>query len=139
MAGAITIRVITPERVLVDSSADRVRFPGYDGSIGVLPRHAHMVSAVDAGELTWDGPDGRGTMFVAGGFAEVRANTLRIVTQAGELASDIDVDRAKAAADRARERLSLTGTVLKREELDDLRAQASLRRATMRLRVAQGR
>jgi F-type H+-transporting ATPase subunit epsilon len=137
MAGAITLRVITPDRVLVDSSADKVRFPGLDGSVGVLSRHAHMVSALDSGELLWEGPEGPGRMFVAGGFVEVRSNTLRVVTQSGELAGDIDVERAKAAAERAKERL---GARAQRAGSVDLRrAEASLRRAMQRLRVAQGR
>lgn len=137
MAGAITLRVITPDRVLVDSSADQVRFPGLDGSVGVLARHAHMVSALDAGELTWEGPEGPGRMFVAGGFVEVRSNTLRVVTQSGELANDIDVERAKAAAERAKERMG--AQALRAGGVDLLRAEASLRRAMQRIRVAQGR
>jgi F-type H+-transporting ATPase subunit epsilon len=78
-------------------------------------------------------------MFVAGGFAEVRNNTLRIVTQAGELVGDIDVERAEASAKRARERLRVTGTAAKAGELDSLRAQAALRRALQRMRMAQTR
>lgn len=139
MAAAISLRVITPDSILVDAPADSVRFPGLDGSIGVLSRHAPMVAALDAGPLSWNGPDGPGELFVAGGFAEVRDNTLRIVTQAGELVSDIDVQRAEAAAERARERLRIRGTAAKAGELDSLRAQASLRRALQRLRMAQGR
>ena len=139
MAGAISLRVITPENILVDTPADSVRFPGLDGSIGVRPRHAPMVAALDAGSLSWAGPDGPGEMFVAGGFAEVRNNTLRIVTQAGELVGDIDVERAEASAKRARERLRVTGTAAKAGELDSLRAQAALRRALQRMRIAQAR
>ncbi|MAE45833.1 MAG: ATP synthase F1 subunit epsilon [Planctomycetes bacterium] len=139
MADAISLRVITPDSILIDAPADSVRFPGLDGSIGVLPRHAHMVAALDAGPLSWDGPDGKGEMFVAGGFAEVRANTLRVVTQSGELVSDIDVERAEASAERARERLRVGGTASKAGELDSLRAQAALRRALQRMRMAQRR
>lgn len=139
MADAISLRVITPNSILIDAPADSVRFPGLDGSIGVLPRHAHMVAALDAGPLSWSGPDGDGELFVAGGFAEVRDNTLRIVTQAGELVSEIDVQRAEDSAKRARNRLRAGDSTLKAGELDTLRAHAALRRALQRLRMAQSR
>jgi F-type H+-transporting ATPase subunit epsilon len=95
-----------------------------------------MVAALNAGQLTWSGPEGSGNMFVSGGFAEVRANTVRIVSEASEPASDIDVERAAAAAERARERLRDLGKTTTDESLDMERLQASLRRALMRQKVA---
>ena len=74
--------------------------------------------------------------FVAGGFAEVRGNTVRLVTEASEPASDIDVDRAVEAAERARERMRHRRVEEGSEEFDVLRAEASMRRALMRRFVA---
>lgn len=133
----ITLRVITPERILVDTSAESVQFPALDGLTGVLPRHAPMVSALDAGMLRWTEKGRRETMFVSGGFAEVRANTVRIVTEASEPASDIDVERAEQAAQRARERLRTRRVEAGSAEFDVLRAEAALRRALMRLSVVE--
>ena len=133
----ITLRVITPERIVLDTAAHGVRFPAADGSMGVLPRHAPLVAALDAGELSWTDPSGEpGRMFVAGGFAEVRANTVRLVTEASEPATDIDVERARRAAERARERLRNRRVEEGTFEFDVLRAEASLRRALMRIFVA---
>lgn len=133
----ITLRVITPERIVLDTTAREVKFPGIDGSVGVLPRHAPMVTALDAGALTWTDDDGRiQYQFVAGGFAEVRGNTVRLVTEASEPASDIDVDRAAQAAERARERMRHRTVEEGTEEFDVLRAEASMRRALMRRFVA---
>jgi len=128
----LTLRVITPDRIAIDEQADAVRLPGLDGSIGILPRHAHMVAALDAGELIYRTGTKEETLFVAGGFAEVRDGTVRVVSQAGELPTEIDEERAKAAEQRARERLS---TLKQAEPVDVLRAQASLRRALTRLLV----
>ena len=50
MAG-LTLRIITPERVVLDEAVDSVRVPASDGSMGVFPKHAGMVTALDAGEL----------------------------------------------------------------------------------------
>ena len=140
MAQTITLRVITPEKVAVDTNVTEVRVPGVDGSMGILARHAPMVAALDSGDLAWTeagaGGSGARTMFVAGGFAEVRDDTVRIVTLASEPASEIDVERARQAAERARERLRARRFEEGSQEFDVLRAEASLRRALMRLFVA---
>ncbi len=128
----LTLRVITPDRIALDEQTDAVHLPGLDGSIGILPRHAHMVAALDAGELMYRTGGREQTLFVAGGFAEVREGTVRVVSQAGELPADIDEERARAAEKRARERMALTS---KGDPIDLIRAQAALRRALMRLSV----
>ena len=140
MPGSITLRVITPDRIVVDTTATEVKFPALDGSMGILPRHATMVAALDSGSLAWthSGSSGgeNGQMFVSGGFAEVRDNTVRIVTEASEPASEIDVDRAERSAERARERLRGGGAEATPLEFDKLRAEGALRRALMRKLVA---
>jgi F-type H+-transporting ATPase subunit epsilon len=130
----LTLRVITPERIALDKPVDAVRIPGVDGSIGILPRHAHMVAALDVGALRWREAGREQSMFVAGGFAEVRENTVRVVTQAGELPGEIDEQRAEEAEKRARERLAQARHA-GGEPLDVLRAEAALRRALVRLQV----
>ena len=142
MPDTFTLRVITPESIAVDTAASSVRFPGLDGLMGVLPHHAPMVAALDAGALTWTEEGVEKEMFVSGGFAEVRGDTVRVVTEASEPASAIDVERARRAAERARERLRRRGRggqgpSEKVEEIDLLRAQAALRRALQRLKVAE--
>lgn len=135
MAQDLTLRVITPDRIVLDTTASTVQLPGLDGLIGVLPRHAPMVAALSEGALTFDEGGGKTGMFVAGGFAEVRGNTVRVVSQASEAPTEIDVERASKAADRARERLKNRRVEEGSEEFDILRAEASLRRAMMRLYV----
>jgi F-type H+-transporting ATPase subunit epsilon len=135
MAGELTLRVITPERVAIDTTVDSVVFPAIDGLMGVLPRHAAMIAALDAGALTYRSGGREEVLFVAGGFAEVRDNTVRLVTQAGELASDIDEERAREAEHRARERLDEARHG--KSHVDQLRAEAALRRALLRLRVRE--
>src|SRR5262245_14159403 len=138
MAGTLTLRVITPERIAHDSSVASARLPGLDGSIGVLPRHAPMVAALDAGVLRWKEDGQEEVMFVSGGFAEVRGETLRVVCEAGEKPAEIDEERARAAEKRARERIS-AGRAAAGEPIDLLRAEASLRRAMMRLHAKETR
>jgi len=134
--GALTLRVITPDRIVHDGEVTSVRVPGVDGSIGILPRHAPMVAALDAGLLRWREGTKEHGMFVSGGFAEVRGSTVRVVTDAGERPQDIDEARARDAERRARERL-VQGKAAEGEPLDVLRAEAALRRAVMRLQARE--
>jgi len=139
MADTLTLRVITPESIAVDTTASSVKFPALDGLMGVLPRHAPMVAALDAGALTWTEDGAERDMFVSGGFAEVRGGTVRVVTEASEPASDIDVERAQRAAERARARLRRRTPAEEGELFDLFRAEASMRRAIQRLNVAKRR
>lgn len=139
MPGSLTLRVITPDRIALDQSVSSVRLPGVDGSIGVLPRHAPMVAALDTGLLRWreSGGGPERAMFVSGGFAEVRGDTLRVVSEAGERPEEIDDARAREAEKRARERLAVKQ--VEGEALDLLRAESALRRSLMRLRAREFR
>jgi len=140
MAGTLTLRVITPERIALDREVASVRLPGLDGSIGVLPRHAPMVAALEPGLVRYRTPSGADeeALFVAGGFAEVRGATLRVVSPAGEAPAEIDEERAREAEQRARERMA-AGMSTKGEPLDLARAEAALRRALARLRAREFR
>jgi F-type H+-transporting ATPase subunit epsilon len=131
MTGSLTLRVITPDRIVADETADSVRIPAVDGSMGILPRHAGMVAALDVGVLEFQAGGKRHELFVSGGFAEVRGETVRIVSEAGERPEEIDEERARAAEKRARERID-TGAG---PEVDVVRARAALARSLMRLRV----
>jgi len=135
MSGELTLRIITPDRIAIDTPVDSVQFPAADGLMGVLPKHAHMVAALDTGALTYKVGGREEVLFVSGGFAEVRDNTVRLVTQAGEPATEIDEQRAREAEKRARERLEEARQGKK--DVDLLRAEAALRRALLRLRVSK--
>jgi F-type H+-transporting ATPase subunit epsilon len=136
MTGALNLRVITPERIELDTTCSSIQFITVDGYVGVLENHAPMVAALGIGGLAFgdEGIENKEAMFVAGGFAEVRDNVVRLVTEASERPSDIDVERAARAAERARRRLETQEA--EGDALDFLRAQAALRRAIMRQRIA---
>ena len=135
---ALTLRIITPESVLLDTTADSVQITALDGGMGILPRHAAMVAALGAGELRYKSGGADTYLFVAGGFCEVRDNTVRIVADASERPEEIDVARAERARERAHARIH--GRRLEGEaavDLDLVRAEFSLRRAQLRLKLAK--
>ena len=136
MAAQMTLRVITPDNIVLDTEASAVTVPASDGSMGILPRHAHMVAALDVGVLEYMVDGKKESIFVSGGFLEVRNNTVRVVSEAGERPEHIDEDRAQAAEERARKRLD-EGRATD-ASLDVLRAELALRRARFRLRAKRG-
>ena len=129
MSKTLKVRIITPERQVFDGDAVSVQYPGEDGLYGVLPGHAPMVTTVDIGVLkVRDEAGNQSESLVTRGFCEVRDNEVHLAVDSAEDVAMIDVDRARQAAERARERLQD-----KVSEVDLVRATYSLRRALMRL------
>ena len=135
MSKQMHLRIVTPQEVLLDEDVRSVQFTGIDGSYGILPGHAPLMTATEPGPVTIRYADGHEEQLaVTDGFAEMRDNVLTLVCEAGEKAETIDLERARVAEARARERLSQRGS-LSSEEL--LRAEVALRRALMRGKVAR--
>ena len=128
------LELVTPERVLVSQKVETVVAPGSLGEFGVLPGHIPFLSGIVPGELRFTA-DGKTEHFaVTTGFAEVSENKISVLVDAAERAVEIDVERARRAMERARERLAKErGT----PDIDFERAQAALQRAIARIRLAE--
>lgn len=130
MAGKMLLEVITPDRLVVREEVDMVTATGVEGEFTVLPNHAPLLCLLQTGEGRYK-KDGRTEyMAIAGGIAEVFENKVTILADAAELAGEIDAKRAMKARERALQRLK------QKEKIDVARAEAALRRATVRLKVA---
>ena len=135
MTKTMHLRVVTPDRIVIDRPVRSVQFMGIDGSYGILPNHAPLLTAMaPAGVVTIEDENGeKEDMFVSGGFAEMAHNALTLVCRAGERAEDIDPERAKAAEDRARAELEK----MSRLSEDFVKAEAKLRKALIRERLVR--
>jgi F-type H+-transporting ATPase subunit epsilon len=132
--GSLFLEIVTPEKTLVSQEVDAVNAPGSEGEFGVLPGHIHFLSGIVPGELRYDAGSVKEFMAVTTGFAEVSNDKVSILVEAAEKASEIDVDRARQAMERARKRLEMDrGT----EDIDFIRADAALKRAILRIKVAE--
>jgi len=132
--GRLFLEIVTPEKIVVGQEVDAVVAPGTDGEFGVLPGHIHFLTGIVPGELRYNTDAGKESMAVTTGFAEVSNDKVSILVDAAEKASEIDVERARQAMERARERLVKDR---KTEDVDFLRAEAALRRAVMRVRIVE--
>lgn len=125
----LEVQVVSPERVLWTGEADRVITRVTDGGdIAFLTGHTPFMGALGPGVTEILQADGQVVrVAVHGGFVEVSADRVKVLSDAAELATSIDVSRAQAARQRAE--AALAG-----DETDE--ARAALRRAEVRLRAA---
>jgi F-type H+-transporting ATPase subunit epsilon len=131
MSSRMELRIVSPERALVEEQVDEIEIPGADGYFGVLPGHAPLLAALGAGELWYrQGSDTR-YLAIAFGFAEVQPRRVIVLARVAEKPEDIDVRRAEAAEKRALERLGRPTA-----DLDAERARIALMKALIRLQVA---
>lgn len=135
MAGrTFRLEIVTPERMVVaDDTVTSIVAPGSEGYLGVLAGHAPLLTELTVGEIDITRAD-NSEMAIAtsGGFMEVGGNKVIILADTAELASEIDIDRARESANRAEERLRRSLEA----EVDAGRAEAAVSRAMNRLRVA---
>jgi F-type H+-transporting ATPase subunit epsilon len=124
----LQVELVTPERVLYTGEAEMVVARTTDGEIGIMAGHVPLLAALAPGRVKIFQTDGgEEVAAVHSGFMEMDGQRLIILSDVAELASQIDVDRARRAKERAEERT--------RTE-DDAEAQAALTRAVVRIDVA---
>lgn len=132
---SIRIDIVTAERLVFSEDADIVLAPGIEGEMGILPHHCHLMTMIHPGEILVRKGTEEFSMAISGGFLEVKPDHITILADAAERADEIDIARAEAAKKRAEERLSSRTAA----EVSGALAEAALRRALIRLRVAQKR
>jgi F-type H+-transporting ATPase subunit epsilon len=111
MAETFLLEVATPERSIVKEAAVRAQVPGKDGYLGILPGHAALLSELGIGTLSYTTEQGTHyCVAIHGGYVEVLNNEVRVLADIAEPGSEIDVDRAQRALDRARNMMEEAGT-----------------------------
>ncbi len=134
MAGNIKLEVVTPDKAVVSEDVQIVMAPGSLGEFGVLIGHTPFLTTLKSGVIRYT--DAQGTeryVFVNGGFAEALPDKVTVLAESAERRKDIDLDRAKAALERAEKRLAEDRS---REDIDSDRAKAALERAVVRINLA---
>ncbi len=132
MAETLHLRVVTPERLLLDEAVDEVTAPGTIGEFGVLPNHITFLSSLQPGRLSYQRGGQARLLAVSGGFAEVTDNMMTVLTDSAEFADEINVERARAALQASEESLK----TLAATDPAFAVAQAARQRAQVRIEVA---
>ena len=134
MAGNIKLEVVTPEKYVVDEEVQIAVAPGSLGEFGVLIGHTPFLTTLRTGAMHYtDAKGAERFIFVSGGFAEALPDKVTVLAESAERRKDIDLERAKAAMERAEERMAKSQS----EDIDFNRARAALERALHRIRIAE--
>jgi F-type H+-transporting ATPase subunit epsilon len=129
----LLLEIVTPAKSYFKGAIKSVIVPGTAGSFQVLVNHAPLISTLDVGVISIELPDGlRKHYTTGGGTIEVNNNNILILADSIELFEEIDVERARRAAERSRQRLA------ERDKSTDLeRAEKALKRAMNRLKAVE--
>lgn len=127
------LSAVTPEKVVFEQDVSSIIAPGIEGYLGVLTNHAPIITPLAAGRFDVKDPSGKQTeYFISGGFLEVSNNVATVLADAIENPAEIDIERAKTAEQRARDRLARRSS----PDIDEARAETALKRALWRQKLA---
>jgi F-type H+-transporting ATPase subunit epsilon len=126
--------VVSIERSLFEGDVDFVVANGADGELGILPRHAALMTILKPGALKITQGGSERLIFVGGGFLEVLPDRITVLADVAEHADEISLEAAEEARKRAQERLA--GVLTQAEEVE---FQTALAMAEARLRLARMR
>jgi F-type H+-transporting ATPase subunit epsilon len=135
MAGNIQLEIVTPDKAVVSEEVKIVMAPGSLGEFGVLIGHTPFLTTLKTGIIRYT--EAQGTeryVFVNGGFAEALPDKVTVLAESSERREDVDLDRAKAALERAEKRIEEARSS---EDINADRAKAALERAVVRLNLAE--
>jgi len=126
--------LVTPATTLLDEPVRALRFPLFDGQIGILPGRAPVIGRLGYGELRITAADGsERSYFIDGGFVQVQGNVVSILTNRSMPTGDIDREEAEAQLQRALRVVATTSVDMDAKSREQQRARQMLslaRRAT---------
>ncbi|MBA2755336.1 MAG: F0F1 ATP synthase subunit epsilon [Chloroflexia bacterium] len=133
----LTVEIVTGERIVfTEENVDMVVAPGIEGSLGILPHHAPLVTLLSEGELRITKAGHEESIVVFGGFMEVTGDRVIVLADTAERAEEIDLARAEAARQTAERSLRERGP----GGVQDLAvAERAMARSAVRLRIGQRR
>jgi F-type H+-transporting ATPase subunit epsilon len=114
------LEIVTPEKKIFSDTVENVILPGADGELGILPEHAGLVTALQAGELVIHQNGSTKTLAVGSGFAEVDQKKVIVLTDSALGEDEIDEAATEAAMKRAEEQLAGVEHSLDAEEVAHL-------------------
>lgn len=132
MAEKLKLEMVTPYKRVLSEEVDEVTAPGTVGEFGVLPDHTSLLTTLKVGELTYKKDGETFHVAVNWGYVEVEDNVMTVLVETAEPADQIDVERAKAALNRAEEALKK----LTSEDKEFKIMECALERALIRVQVA---
>jgi len=132
MPSTIRLEIVTPFGIIYNEEIDFLKAPAIDGEIGILSRHAPLVTGLEIGILHIMKGEEEIKIAISEGFIEVKPSNIKVIVRTAELEEEIDVERARRAKERAEKRLNQRDS-----NIDHTRAEAALKRALARLHAVE--
>lgn len=125
------LKIVTPERMVVEEEVEAVYGKTIDGMVGILPKHVPLVTPLEIGVMSYVKNGQKQPLAVMGGLLSTDGDSITVLSDAAELSNEIDTVRAQHAKERAEAELH------KLHERHDIAiAQQALSRALVRLSIA---
>lgn len=126
------LKIIEPDGMFFEGEGEFLEFTSVEGRMGVYKNHIPLTTILEPCVIKIHANGETKKAAALGGFIEIQKERITILAEDANWPEEIDVERAKAAKQRAEERLS------KREAgLDVVRAEAALKRAMARIGAAR--
>lgn len=129
--GKLLLEIVTPKGLVFSSDVDEVTASGSEGEFGVLPGHVPFITTLKTGMLTCKKGNETIIFFVNWGYAEIGPDKVIILADSAEKSDEIDVERAREAMKRAKERLK------KAADVDFARAESAVERSVARIQISE--
>lgn len=103
-SGTLRCIVVTPEETVLDTSAEFIALPLFDGEVGILPMHSPMIGRLGYGEMRIRSGGVVSRYYVDGGFVQVLDNTVSVLTNravpSDQIRGDVAAEHLAAALSR---------------------------------------
>ena len=138
MSKQLNLKIVTPEKLILEESVDSVTLPTSEGEITILPDHIPLVSSLSSGDIVAHKGSEEIPMAVVGGFIETKKNEkgetevailADFAEHVGEISEDV-IAKAKAQAEELRQK------ALKGEVVDFEHFESELERALTRVKIS---
>ena len=124
--------IVTPDNPFFSDEVEMVIVRGIDGDLAILKGRAPITTPLRIGKVRVFQDGKERVAAISDGYVSVQNNKVTIITESAEWPDEIDIERAKAAKERAEKRLKD-----RRDNIDVRRAELALHRAINRIEVSQ--
>lgn len=131
----LTVRVVAPDKIVWDATADEVILPSTTGQLGILTGHVPLLTALDTGVMRVRPGKEWVPIAIMGGFAEIDKNEVTILVNDAEKGESIDKEAARVAYNAANEHIAKAASGTLQEQIQ---AKQALKRARARFQAAGG-
>jgi len=127
--GSLNCIVVTPEQTVLESEAEFIALPLYDGEIGIAPGHSPMIGRLGYGEMRLHRGGAVERYYVDGGFVQVANNSVSVLTSRAILASKLDAAAAEKGLAEACAKPGTTSELIEIRDRSIAKARAQIRTA----------